>query len=43
MKTQEKGQIGIIFYKAYLIDFLLDYLKINMKIILLSKPDPMVP
>ena len=42
MKTQENGQIVIILYEAYLLDFILDCLKRDMKIILLSKPNPMV-
>ena len=42
MKTQEEGQFFIILYRAYLLDFLLDFLKLNMKIIQLSKPNPMV-
>ena len=39
IKTLEKGLIIII---LYLFDFLFDVLKIDMEIILLSKPDPMV-
>ena len=42
MKTQEKGQFIIFLYRAYLLDFLLDFLKLNMQIIVISKPDPMV-
>ena len=41
MKTQEKGQFIIILYRAYLLDFLLDFLKLSMNIVLLSKPNPM--
>ena len=36
MKTQEKGQFIINLYREYLLDFLLDYLKGDMKVILLS-------
>ena len=35
MKTQEKGQIVIIFYRAHLLTFLLDFLKLDMKIMLI--------
>ena len=42
IETQGKGQIVIILYKAYLLGFLLDFLKLYMGILLLSKPDPMV-
>ena len=42
MKTQEKGQFIIILYTAYLLDFFLDFLKLNMKIVPLSKLNPMV-
>ena len=35
----EKGQIVIILYWAFLLDNLLDFLKLHMKIILLSKPN----
>ena len=38
----EKGQIITILLKAYLLDFLLDFLKLYMQIIVLFKPDPMV-
>ena len=36
MKTQEKGRFVINLYREYLLDFLLDYLKGDMKFILLS-------
>ena len=42
MKTQEKGQFIIILYRAYLFDFLLDFWKLHVQIIVLSKPDLMV-
>ena len=42
IKTLEKGLIIIILYTAYLLDFLFNVLKIDMEIILLSKPDPRV-
>ena len=42
MKIQEKGQIIIILYRAYILDCLLDFLKLSIKIILLSRPDPVV-
>ena len=42
MKTQEKGQFIIILYRAYLLDFLLDFWKLHVQIIVLSKPDLMV-
>ena len=42
MKTQEKGQFIIILYRAYLLNFLLDSLKLFMKIILLFKTYLMV-
>ena len=38
----EKVQIVTILLKAYLLDFLLDFLKLYMQIIVLFKPDPMV-
>ena len=38
----EKDQIVIILYLAYLLDFLLDFWKLCMEIILLFKPNPMV-
>ena len=38
----EKGQIVIIWYRAFLLDNLLNFLKLHIKIILLSKPNPMV-
>ena len=41
MKT-EKDQIVIILYKAYLLDFLLNFLELYMQIIVLVKLDPMV-
>ena len=37
----EKGQITILL-KAYLLDFILDFLKLYMKVIVLFKPDPTV-
>ena len=40
-KTQEKSLI-VILYGAYLPDFLLDVLKLDMKFILLFKPNSMV-
>ena len=42
IKTQEKSQIIIIVYRAYLLDFLLDLWKPYMQIIVLSKLDLMV-
>ena len=39
MKTREQGQIIIILYGAYLLDSVLDFLKLDMKITLLSKPN----
>ena len=42
MKTQEKGQFIVIMYRAYLLDFLLNFLKLNLKIMLLSNPNPML-
>ena len=38
-KTKKKGQIVIILYGAYLLDSVLDFLKLEMKITLLSKPN----
>ena len=42
MKTQEKGQFIILMFGAYLLGSPFDVLKLDMKIILLFKPDPMV-
>ena len=42
MKTKKKGYVIILLYTASFLDFLLDFSKLNMKIILLFKPDPMV-
>ena len=42
MKTRKKGQFIVVLYRAYLLDFLLDFLKLNMKIIQLSKPNSMI-
>ena len=38
----KKGQIIIILLKAYLLNFLIDFLNLYMQIIVLLKPDPMV-
>ena len=37
-----KGQFIIILYRAYILDFLLDFLKLNMGFILLSKLNTMM-